>query len=380
MATNGAISRLEAITKDAWDEIRQRIQQRDNYSMQLSIALSAVLVAAFSEHGSRKVLILAPLVNIYFTTLILYSYRLHDILATYLREVVGPDVCFRAGIPPWKEWENWYGLTTKPGIRRTFFVTEMWVVIFLAMGHLIWWDRADKQFNQVIYASCVVYFIAGVVATFYSRSTPVLQARNRDWPRTVGVRYRRAVFLDRDGTINSDTHFPHNAEALELIPGSIDGLKVLANLSVDIIVVTNQAGIALGLFSREQMSAFNEALRLRVEAEGGRIDAFYFCPHLEPRLLRPGMTPCKCSKPAPGMLTQAAEDFCLDLSRSFIIGDKTSDIAAGEKAGCITILVETGKAGQEEGASSVEPSFRAKELYAAAGIVKAQLDHERTRA
>jgi histidinol-phosphate phosphatase family protein len=88
------------------------------------------------------------------------------------------------------------------------------------------------------------------------------------------------VFLDRDGTINADTHFPYRTEDLEFVPGAVEGLKQLAKLPLDIIVVSNQAGIALGLFTRAQMSEFNAELRSRVEAFGARIDAFYFCPHL----------------------------------------------------------------------------------------------------
>jgi len=198
----------------------------------------------------------------------------------------------------------------------------------------------------------------------------------RDWPRKPTPHNRRAVFLDRDGTINVDTHFPHRVESLEFIPKAIDGLRLLAMLRLDIIVVSNQAGIALGIFTREQMSQFNAELRSRVGHVGGRIDAFYFCPHHEPKHLPPDISPCKCSKPSSGMLRQAAKDFELDLSRSFLIGDKTSDIAAGESEGCVTILVRTGKAGREEGALPVEPKHFADNLYEAALIVQSYLERE----
>lgn len=184
------------------------------------------------------------------------------------------------------------------------------------------------------------------------------------------------MFLDRDGTINTDTHFPHRIEGLEFLPDAIKGLRVLAGLPLHIIVVSNQAGIALGIFTHEEMSQFNAELRSRVEASGSRIDAFYFCPHLEPKHLKPGMIPCDCSKPAPGMLYEAARDFELDLSRSFLIGDKSSDIGAGEAAGCMTILLQTGKAGREEGALPVHPTHTAADLYEAALLVKGHLEGE----
>ena len=87
------------------------------------------------------------------------------------------------------------------------------------------------------------------------------------------------------------------------------------------------------------MSAFNSALRTLVEAAGGRIDAFYFCPHLEPKDLAPGDVPCTCSKPAPGLLFEAAADFGIELRQSIFIGDKPSDLAAGRSAGCITAFL-----------------------------------------
>jgi D-glycero-D-manno-heptose 1,7-bisphosphate phosphatase len=174
------------------------------------------------------------------------------------------------------------------------------------------------------------------------------------------------VFLDRDGTINLDSHYPAGRDALELLPNSLAGLQILSALPLDLIVVTNQAGISLGLLTREQMSEFNAALRLLVEASGARIDAFYFCPHLEPKNLRPGASPCECSKPAPGLLREAEKDFDLNLRASYVIGDKSSDIAAGQAVGCTSILVETGKSGHEEGALPVVPDRTVPDLLAAA--------------
>jgi len=145
---------------------------------------------------------------------------------------------------------------------------------------------------------------------------------------------------------------------------------------VSIIVASNQAGIALGIFSREQMSAFNAALRTQVERSGGRIDAFYFCPHLEPKNLKPGEKPCECSKPAPGMLREAEQDFGINLSMSFVIGDKSSDVTAGQAVGCVSILVETGKAGREDGALSVRPALKVQDLREAAHAVENYIGRE----
>ena len=198
----------------------------------------------------------------------------------------------------------------------------------------------------------------------------------RDWPPKLDPRFPRAVFLDRDGTLNVDTHFPHRVESLQFIPRAIEGLRVLSALPLHIMVVSNQAGIALGIFTAEQMSQFNTELRSKIEHAGARIDAFYFCPHLEAKHLAPGISPCACSKPSPGMLVEAAKDFQLDLSRSFLVGDKTSDLAAGESVGCVTILLKTGKAGKEEGALPIKPKHFAENLHEAARIIKSCLEHE----
>ena len=189
----------------------------------------------------------------------------------------------------------------------------------------------------------------------------------RDWPRKVTARHRRAVFIDRDGTITADTHFPHRVAELQFLPHSLEALKLFASFPVHVIVVSNQAGISLGKFSSKDMTAFNLALRSQAEEVGARIDAFYYCPHKEPKHLKPGERPCACAKPAPGMLLEAADDFCLDLQESFMIGDKLSDVAAGKAAGCTAILVETGKAGRErdEEVSAVPDRITADLLEAA---------------
>ena len=199
----------------------------------------------------------------------------------------------------------------------------------------------------------------------------------RDFPLKLFPIYDRAVFLDRDGTINVDTHYPHDARQLEIIPRSLEGIRILSKLPVHIIVVSNQAGIALGMFTRDQMSNFNKELRLRVERASGRIDAFYYCPHPEPKNLSKGQIPCNCSKPAPGLLLEASDDFNIDLSNSFIIGDKTSDIVAGETVGCTGILVKTGKGGKEEGALPIQTNLIADDLYEAALIVQSFVEHEK---
>jgi len=189
----------------------------------------------------------------------------------------------------------------------------------------------------------------------------------RDWPKTPKPRFPRAIFLDRDGTINEDTHFPHSPGQLRFVEGSLQALAILGELPFHLIVVSNQAGIALGRFTIEQMSRFNEAIRTAANNKPhGRIDAFYYCPHLEAKHLPPGEKPCGCSKPSPGMLLEAAADYGLDLQQSVMVGDKSSDIRAGLDAGCLSILLQTGKAGKEPHAPPSVPHYTFPSLLDAA--------------
>jgi D,D-heptose 1,7-bisphosphate phosphatase len=192
----------------------------------------------------------------------------------------------------------------------------------------------------------------------------------RDHPINPVPTYRRAVFLDRDGTINVDTHYPHKAEELEMIPEALEGVKMLSGLPLDMIVVSNQSGIALEMYSEEEMTGFNRELMNRLSDVGGRIDGIYYCPHPEYDGSGDGVGACQCSKPLPGLLLEAAMDFQVDLPRSYMIGDKSSDIMAGKRAGCTTILVMTGKAGKEDNAVDVKPDYVAENLLEAALIVQ----------
>jgi D-glycero-D-manno-heptose 1,7-bisphosphate phosphatase len=158
-----------------------------------------------------------------------------------------------------------------------------------------------------------------------------------------------------------------------LLANAEEGVRLLAKLPLHILVVSNQAGIPLGKFTVEQMSAFNHELRIQLERAGGRIDAFYYSPYPEAKDLPPGSSPSLYSKPSPGMLLEAARDFDLDLKRSFLVGDKTSDIAAGQRVGCTTLLVRTGSAGREEGAMSVKADFCVEDLSGAARLISTLL-------
>jgi D-glycero-D-manno-heptose 1,7-bisphosphate phosphatase len=148
---------------------------------------------------------------------------------------------------------------------------------------------------------------------------------------------RPAVFLDRDGTINVEVNYLHRIDDLVLVPGAAGVIARLNRAGLPVIVVTNQAGIARGMYDVAAMEALHAHLQTLLAGHDAHIDAFYFCPH------HPDFTgACACRKPEPGMLLRAAADHGLDLSRSWLIGDSAGDMGAGRTAGCRTILVRTG--------------------------------------
>lgn len=163
-----ATTHFEALRQDARDEIKRRIEQRDRYSIQLSIALAALLAVSFSTPGLRAVLIAAPLVSIYFTVLILYSYRVHHVLAKYLREQIEPELARVYGTPVDKEWENYYTKHAVPGIRRQFFLAALWVVSVLSLIYL-WFAELDKLGSTVLGVATGVYGLADIMITIFLR-------------------------------------------------------------------------------------------------------------------------------------------------------------------------------------------------------------------
>jgi D-glycero-D-manno-heptose 1,7-bisphosphate phosphatase len=151
----------------------------------------------------------------------------------------------------------------------------------------------------------------------------------------------QAIFLDRDGVINHErADYVKSWQEFEFLPGSLTALSRLARLPQPIIVISNQSAIGRGLVTRETVDAIHYQLRATVEADGGRIDAFYVCPH------HPD-DGCACRKPKPGLLLQAAHDFELDLKQSVFVGDSRSDYQAAMAVGCRCILVTSGRQGAQ---------------------------------
>lgn len=153
---------------------------------------------------------------------------------------------------------------------------------------------------------------------------------------------RPAVFLDRDGVLIEDAHYVGCASRVKLIPGAAEAVAALNRAGRAVVVVTNQAGVAKGLFTAAAVEAVHAFLAEQLAGYGARIDAFYYCPHHPEGEVAEYRTRCGCRKPEAGMLRAAAAALSLDPARSWMVGDRETDLEAGAAAGCRTVLVRTG--------------------------------------
>ncbi len=154
----------------------------------------------------------------------------------------------------------------------------------------------------------------------------------------------RAVFLDRDGVLVEDAGLLTRAADFRLLPGVPAALTALKNAGFRLVVVTNQTIVARGLATEQDVVTLNAHLqRLLTQAGAPPLDGCYFCPHHPKATLPAYRVDCECRKPKPGLLLRAAQEHGLDLGSSFAVGDRITDIIAGARAGCRTILVQTGR-------------------------------------
>jgi D-glycero-D-manno-heptose 1,7-bisphosphate phosphatase len=144
-----------------------------------------------------------------------------------------------------------------------------------------------------------------------------------------------AVFLDRDGTLNRDFGYIYRHEDWEWLPGALEAIGLLNQAGLKLVVVTNQSGIARGMFTESDLAHLHREVGDSLKGMGLSIDGWYHCPH------HPSFTgDCACRKPAPGLLTRAASDLGLDLKASYLLGDKFSDVEAGVNAGLrLSVLI-----------------------------------------
>jgi D-glycero-D-manno-heptose 1,7-bisphosphate phosphatase len=156
---------------------------------------------------------------------------------------------------------------------------------------------------------------------------------------------RKAAFIDRDGVINAEHHHVFRVADFHVLPGVVAGLRTLSEQGYALVVVTNQAGIAKGLYSEDDYAQLTQHMRRLFSAEGIEFSGVFHCPHHPQGQVARFAVSCRCRKPEPGMLLQAATELGLNLAQSVLVGDKHSDTLAGQAAGLrYTVLVESGHA------------------------------------
>jgi D-glycero-D-manno-heptose 1,7-bisphosphate phosphatase len=189
---------------------------------------------------------------------------------------------------------------------------------------------------------------------------------------------KRAVFLDRDGVLVEDVDLLARAEDLRVLPGTSASLRRLKEAGFWLGVVTNQTVIARGLVTEAELARIHDRLRRMLRDEGAPpLDAIYVCPHHPQATLPEYRVNCACRKPRPGMLLQAAREHDLDLSHSFLVGDRLSDILAGARAGCRTAWVLSGMHSRKpiespDPQETAEPDFTGPDLAAATEWILSQ--------
>ena len=180
-----------------------------------------------------------------------------------------------------------------------------------------------------------------------------------------------AVFLDKDGTLIEDVPYNVDPDLIRLSRGAGAGAAQLAEAGYAIVVVSNQSGIARGLFRENDLPAVERRLRELLADWHVPLAGFFFCPHHPEGEVASYRLVCDCRKPRPGLLCQAADELGLDLARSWMVGDILDDVEAGHRAGCRTVLLDVGHETQWQWSEKRRPDFLAADMAWAARIILA---------
>lgn len=172
---------------------------------------------------------------------------------------------------------------------------------------------------------------------------------------------RRFVLLDRDGTVIVDRPYLADPDGVQLLPGAAEGLRRIAGLGLGLVIVSNQSGVGRGYFGIDAVDRVNARMAELLAAEGVRLDGVYVCPHAPD-------AGCRCRKPRPGLVQQAARELGFEPARGFVVGDQPSDVALGRAVGATTFLVGRGEAPQTAG-DDPGPDHMARDLNRVADVL-----------
>jgi D-glycero-D-manno-heptose 1,7-bisphosphate phosphatase len=183
--------------------------------------------------------------------------------------------------------------------------------------------------------------------------------------------------LDRDGVISQQTAFVNEPDDLTLIDGAAEAIARLNRAGWPVAIITNQGGIGMGYLTEEMLHTIHDKLIQLLSVANAHVDAIYYCPHMANAKLTAYQMDCACRKPGTGMLERASEDLGIELSKSVVVGDATTDVLAGIRAGCSTILVKTGFGGKD-GKAIAEPDAVVADISAAVDLILRRLKFEGT--
>ena len=190
-----------------------------------------------------------------------------------------------------------------------------------------------------------------------------------------------AIFLDRDGTINEQMGYINHTCRFQLLPGAAEAIKKLNDADIPVVVISNQSGLARGYFPEELLVAVHEKMNRLLAETDAHVDGIYYCPHHPEAKEERFRAACNCRKPKPGLVLQASEEMKLDPKRSYVVGDRWSDIKTAANCGATSILVRTGYGRGDEQyigpQQEIQPDFKADDLLEAVTWILSQYDYEK---
>jgi D-glycero-D-manno-heptose 1,7-bisphosphate phosphatase len=181
---------------------------------------------------------------------------------------------------------------------------------------------------------------------------------------------KRAIFLDRDGTINEDVGYFCSMEEFRMIPKAINAMQLLQKSFV-LFIVTNQSGVARKIFTKKALVSFNKEIENFLLEKGIRIKKTYYCPHLAEDY-------CQCHKPSPYFLRKAAKEYSIDLKKSFVIGDHPHDVEMAVTAGAKSVYVMTGHGEKHWAGLKCRPDYLAADIFQAAVWIQSEREQALT--
>jgi len=180
---------------------------------------------------------------------------------------------------------------------------------------------------------------------------------------------RKAVFLDRDGTLNIDRGFVHKRKDFVFIEGALEAVASLKKKGFIVVIVTNQSGVGRGLYTESDVHALHDYISDELRKLGAGIDRFYYCPHHPDASIEKYRKDCACRKPRPGMILRAVRELHIDPKGSYMVGDSGRDIEAGKEAGLFSILIDENKENGDTENYAVKPDLVVRSLHEAAQYI-----------